>query len=142
VETALNEEDSQHLLDLIRGMRSRGITCIMISHKLNDIEAIADAITIIRDGQTVETLDVRKGAVDEDRIIRGMVGRSLESRFPEHTPSFGEKFFEVKGWTVAHPQVPERRVCKGAEFFVRRGEIVGFAGLMRSGRTERHCHIN
>ncbi|WP_460935042.1 multiple monosaccharide ABC transporter ATP-binding protein [Phycicoccus ginsengisoli] len=133
---ALNEDDSRHLLDLIRGLQQRGITCIMISHKLNEIEAIADAITIIRDGQTVETLDVRAGAVDEDRIIRGMVGRSLESRFPEHTPHIGETFFEVRDWTVAHPSVPDRLVAKGSDFFVRKGEIVGFAGLMGSGRTE------
>ncbi|WP_310153151.1 multiple monosaccharide ABC transporter ATP-binding protein [Phycicoccus sp. 3266] len=133
---ALNEDDSRHLLDLIRGLQQRGITCIMISHKLNEIEAIADAITIIRDGQTVETIDVREGAVDEDRIIRGMVGRSLESRFPDHTPNIGETFFEVRDWTVAHPNVPDRLVAKGSDFFVRRGEIVGFAGLMGSGRTE------
>ena len=133
---ALNEEDSRHLLDLIRGLQGRGITCIMISHKLNEIEAIADAITIIRDGKTVETLDVRDGRVDEDRIIRGMVGRSLESRFPEHTPAIGETLFEVEDWTVAHPQIPDRLVAKGSSFFVRRGEIVGFAGLMGSGRTE------
>jgi putative multiple sugar transport system ATP-binding protein len=133
---ALNEEDSRHLLDLIRGLQSRGITCIMISHKLNEIEAIADAITIIRDGRTVETLHVREGAVDEDRIIRGMVGRSLESRFPDHTPDIGETFFEVRDWTVAHPEVSDRLVAKSSDFFVRRGEIVGFAGLMGSGRTE------
>ena len=134
---ALNEEDSRHLLDIIRGLRERGITCIMISHKLNEIEAIADAITIIRDGRTVETIDVRAGdPVDEDRIIRGMVGRSLESRFPEHTPKIGETFFEVEHWTVAHPVIPDRLVAKDSSFYVRRGEIVGFAGLMGSGRTE------
>ena len=133
---ALNEEDSRHLLGLIRGLQARGITCIMISHKLNEIEEIADAITIIRDGKTVETIDARAGEVDEDRIIRGMVGRSLESRFPEHTPHIGETFFEVSDWTVGHPDIPERMVAKGSEFFVRRGEIVGFAGLMGSGRTE------
>jgi len=133
---ALNEADSAHLLDLIRGLQGKGITSIMISHKLNEIEAIADAITIIRDGRTVETIDVRADGVDEDRIIRGMVGRSLESRFPDHTPSIGETLFEVSGWTVGHPQVPERLVCKDSEFFVRRGEIVGFAGLMGAGRTE------
>lgn len=133
---ALNEEDSRHLLDLIRGLQSKGITSIMISHKLNEIEAIADAITIIRDGETVETLDVRDGAVDEDRIIRGMVGRSLESRFPDHTPEIGEVMFEIKNWTVGHPQISDRLVAKQSEFFVRRGEIVGFAGLMGSGRTE------
>ncbi len=133
---ALNEGDSQHLLDLITGLRSKGVTCIMISHKLNEIEQIADAITIIRDGLSIETLRVQEDGVDENRIIRGMVGRDLESRFPEHTPDLGETFFEVRDWTVQHPSVPDRLVCKGSSFTVRRGEIVGFAGLMGAGRTE------
>ncbi|MCD5348236.1 sugar ABC transporter ATP-binding protein [Agromyces sp. H3Y2-19a] len=133
---ALNEDDSEHLLDLIRGLKGKGITSIMISHKLNEIEEIADEITIIRDGHTIETLDVKAGGVDEDRIIRGMVGRSLESRFPDRTPHIGDVFFEVKDWTIQHPQVPERLVAKGSSFNVRRGEIVGLAGLMGAGRTE------
>ena len=133
---ALNEGESQHLLELITGLKSRGVTSIMISHKLNEIEQIADTITIIRDGKVVETLDVRAGGVDEDRIIRGMVGRSLESRFPERKPDIGETLFEVKDWTVRHPVNAERLVCKQESFFVRRGEIVGFAGLMGAGRTE------
>ncbi|WP_299167378.1 multiple monosaccharide ABC transporter ATP-binding protein [uncultured Arthrobacter sp.] len=133
---ALNESDSQHLLDLMSGLRSKGISCIMISHKLNEIEQIADSITIIRDGKAIETLHVKNDGVDEDRIIRGMVGRSLESRFPEHTPDIGEVFFEVRNWTVAHPRVADRLVCKNASFTVKRGEVVGFAGLMGAGRTE------
>ncbi|WP_247828402.1 multiple monosaccharide ABC transporter ATP-binding protein [Arthrobacter antioxidans] len=133
---ALNESDSQHLLDLMAGLRSKNISCIMISHKLNEIEQIADSITIIRDGRSIETLHVKEDGVDEDRIIRGMVGRSLESRFPDHTPTIGETFFEVRNWTVGHPTVPDRLVCKNSSFKVRRGEIVGFAGLMGAGRTE------
>ena len=133
---ALNESDSQHLLDLLLGLKGKGITSIIISHKLNEIEQIADSITIIRDGKSIETLDVKADGVNEDRIIKGMVGRSLESRFPDHTPNIGEVFFEVKDWTVAHPQIEDRLVCKGSNFFVRRGEIVGFAGLMGAGRTE------
>ena len=133
---ALNEDDSQHLLDLILSLKGKGITSIIISHKLNEIEQIADSITIIRDGRTVETLDVGTGSVDEDRIIRGMVGRSLESRFPDRTPHIGEVFFEVRDWTVRHPQVPERLVVKHSNLYVRRGEIVGIAGLMGAGRTE------
>ena len=132
---ALNQGDSQHLLDIIAGLRAKGVTCVMISHKLNEIEQIADAITIIRDGKSIETLQVKDG-VDEDRIIRGMVGRELESRFPDHAPQIGETFFEVRDWTVRHPTVPDRLVCKGSSFTVRRGEIVGFAGLMGAGRTE------
>ncbi len=133
---ALNESDSQHLLDLILGLKAKGITSIIISHKLNEIEQIADSITIIRDGKSIETLDVKKDGVDEDRIIKGMVGRTLESRFPDHTPKIGEVFFEVKNWTVGHPAVQDRLVCKNSSFYVRRGEIVGFAGLMGAGRTE------
>ncbi|MGC3952710.1 MAG: sugar ABC transporter ATP-binding protein [Propionicimonas sp.] len=134
--SALNEEDSENLLNILRQLKSRGLTSIMISHKLNEIADIADSITIIRDGHTIESLDVTAGDVDEDRIIRGMVGRALESRFPEHTSTIGEKFFEVRDWTVEHPQVPGRLVCKHSNFYVRRGEIVGFAGLMGAGRTE------
>ncbi|HEX7806190.1 MAG TPA: multiple monosaccharide ABC transporter ATP-binding protein [Cellulomonas sp.] len=133
---ALNAADSQHLLDLIVGLRSRGIASIIISHKLDELEQVADSITILRDGRLVETLDKEIDGVNEDRIIRGMVGRSLENRFPDHTPNIGEVFFEVKDWTVEHPQIAERLVCKGSSFSVRRGEIVGFAGLMGAGRTE------
>jgi putative multiple sugar transport system ATP-binding protein len=133
---ALNETDSQHLLDLLRGFRERGITSIIISHKLNEIEAVADTITILRDGRTIESLDVKADGVDEDRIVRGMVGRELSSRFPDHVPGIGEVFFEVRDWTVRHPSSDDRLVCKASSFNVRRGEIVGFAGLMGAGRTE------
>ena len=133
---ALNEADSQHLLDLILGLKGRGIASIMISHKLNEIEQISDSITILRDGKTIETLNVRADGVDEDRIIRGMVGRTLENRFPDRTADIGEVFFEVKNWTVQHPLTAERLVVKNSSFVVRRGEVVGFAGLMGAGRTE------
>ena len=133
---ALNDDDSQHLLDLLKGLQGKGITSIMISHKLNEIERVADEITIIRDGKTVETLDVSTGEIDEDRIIRGMVGRDLEHRFPDHTPQIGEVMFEVSDWTVMHPQDHSRVVIKDANLTVRAGEIVGIAGLMGAGRTE------
>ncbi|MCL2317402.1 MAG: ATP-binding cassette domain-containing protein [Actinomycetia bacterium] len=134
--SALNEDDSANLLDILRGLKAKGLTSIMISHKLNEIAAIADAITVIRDGRVVEHIDVTAGRVDEDRIIRGMVGRDLSSRFPDHTPHIGEVFFEVRDWTVEHPQIPGKLVCNHESFYVRRGEIVGFAGLMGAGRTE------
>ena len=133
---ALNDADSQHLLDLLKGLQGKGVTSIMISHKLNEIEQIADEITIIRDGRSIETLDISQGAVDEDRIIRGMVGRDLENRFPHHTPSIGEVMFEVRDWTVMHPQDHGRTVIARANVSVRQGEIVGIAGLMGAGRTE------
>jgi putative multiple sugar transport system ATP-binding protein len=133
---ALNDDDSQHLLDLLKDLQLKGITSIMISHKLNEIEQIADEITILRDGRTIETLAVAEDRVDEDRIIRGMVGRDIEHRFPEHEPEIGDVLLEVRNWTVMHPLDGSRAVIKNVNLTVNRGEIVGIAGLMGAGRTE------
>ncbi|MER7369019.1 multiple monosaccharide ABC transporter ATP-binding protein [Nonomuraea wenchangensis] len=133
---ALNDDDSAHLLDLLRGLREEGITCVIISHKLNEVIAIADSVTIIRDGRTIETLDMAADAVTEDRIISGMVGRALDNRFPPHESSIGEEVLRIEDWTVHSPSQPGRKVVDGAGLTVRRGEIVGLAGLMGAGRTE------
>jgi putative multiple sugar transport system ATP-binding protein len=134
---ALNDDDSAHLLDLLRGLKARGITCVIISHKLNEIEAIADSLTILRDGRTIETLDMKADAVTENRIISGMVGRDLEHRFPpRHSSSAGEEALRIEDWTVHSPSQPDRAVVSGANLVLRRGEIVGLAGLMGAGRTE------
>ena len=120
----------------MRDLKSKDITCIMISHKLNEIAAISDAVTVIRDGRTVETYPVEAGHVDEDRIISSMVGRAIENRYPPHESHPGEIVFEVSDWCVEDPNVPGRMVCKNSSFHVRAGEVVGFAGLMGAGRTE------
>lgn len=134
--SALNEEDSANLLNLMRDLKTRDITCIMISHKINEIAAVSDAVTVIRDGHTVETYSVEAGHVDEDHIIRSMVGRSIANRYPTHESNPGEVIFEVSDWCVEDPNIPGRQICKNSSFFVRAGEIVGFAGLMGAGRTE------
>jgi len=133
---ALNDEDSAHLLDLIRGLRDEGITSVIISHKLNEIKAIADSTTILRDGRTVATLDMRNDDVSEERIIAGMVGRDLEHRFPDHEPKIGDEVLRIEDWTVHSPTQHGRVVVSGANLRLRRGEIVGLAGLMGAGRTE------
>jgi putative multiple sugar transport system ATP-binding protein len=132
---ALNDTDSAHLLGLLRQLRSEGMTSIMISHKLNEIEAIADTTTIIRDGRTIESFPMAGEAVSQERIIRGMVGRDLDSRFPDRTSNPGDEVLRVEGWTVRHPQ-QDRLVVDGAGFSVRAGEVIGIAGLMGAGRTE------
>ncbi|MCI1635376.1 sugar ABC transporter ATP-binding protein [Bifidobacterium sp.] len=134
--SALNEEDSANLLNLMRSLRSKGITCIMISHKLNEIAEISDAITVIRDGKTVGEIAVENGHVDEDTIIKAMVGRSLDNRYPTHESKVGDVIFKVSDWTVEDPNVPGRLLCDHINFEIRAGEIVGFAGLMGAGRTE------
>ncbi|MFD4659411.1 multiple monosaccharide ABC transporter ATP-binding protein [Kitasatospora sp. NPDC058444] len=133
---ALNDEDSRKLLDLILALKAQGISCIIISHKLNEIARVADSVTILRDGRTIETIAIGPGGISEDRIIRGMVGRDLEHRYPERTPKIGEVAFEVEDWSVRHPIDQQRTVVDGASLNVRRGEIVGIAGLMGAGRTE------
>ncbi|WP_434995765.1 multiple monosaccharide ABC transporter ATP-binding protein [Arthrobacter sp. Ld5] len=133
---ALNDEDSAHLLGLVKGLRDEGITCIIISHKLNEIREIADSVTILRDGRTIETLSLHDGSVTEERIIRGMVGRDMESRYPDRTPSIGEEVLRVEDWTVHHPQETGRVIVDAANLSVRAGEVVGVAGLMGAGRTE------
>ncbi|MCX7520807.1 sugar ABC transporter ATP-binding protein [Microbacterium sp. STN6] len=133
---ALNDDDSAHLLDLIKHLQEQGITSIIISHKLNEIKAIADDVTIIRDGKAIETLDMVADEITEDRIIKGMVGRDLEHRYPDHTPHIGDELLRVEDWSVYHPLDRERQVVKDANIMVRAGEIVGIAGLMGAGRTE------
>lgn len=132
---ALNEDDSKNLLQLLLKFKSQGITCIIISHKLNEVMAVADKVTIIRDGQSIETLEKGEG-LTEDTIIKAMVGRSLDNRYPDYAPSIGETFFEVKNWDVFHPIHSDRQVIKNANFSIKRGEIIGIAGLMGAGRTE------
>ena len=135
--SALNDEDSLNLLNLLKKFRDeRGVTCIMISHKLNEIAYVADKITILRDGSTIETLDNTHGQVAESRIIKGMVGREMVDRFPKRVPDIGEKALEIENWTVFHPLYTERKVVDNVSINVRRGEVVGIAGLIGAGRTE------
>ncbi|HIZ35730.1 MAG TPA: sugar ABC transporter ATP-binding protein [Candidatus Ruania gallistercoris] len=133
---ALNDNDSEHLLGLIRELQTRGITSIIISHKLAEIAEIADRTTILRDGQTIETIDMSGPDATQDRIIRGMVGRDLSHRFPERTPQIGEEVLRVEDWTAYHPTQAGRLMVNSVSLNVRAGEVVGIAGLMGAGRTE------
>lgn len=133
---ALNDDDSDHLLQLLQTLnKEQGMTCILISHKIHEVIKIADSITVLRDGKTIETLD-NSEHVSEGRIIKGMVGRELTDRFPKHTPRIGEIGFEIKNWVVHDPLNEERVVINNVNMYFRKGEIVGLAGLMGAGRTE------
>ena len=133
---SLNEKDSDALLKLLTEFRMQGLTSIIISHKLNEIKKVADQITILRDGGTVETLDCHGQDISEDRIIKGMVGRDMEDRYPPREPRIGETLLEVKNWNVYHQQHRDRQFLHDVSFSVRAGEVVGIAGLMGAGRTE------
>jgi putative multiple sugar transport system ATP-binding protein len=140
--SALNEHDSEHLLQILRELRDQhNISSVLISHKLNEVAEVADTITILRDGKTIETLEVErdpegKASISEDRIIKGMVGREITERFPKRNNPIGEKVFEVRDWTVYNPDDPERKKLDKVHITVRAGEVVGLAGLVGAGRTE------
>ena len=133
---SLNENDSQALLDLLLEFKAQGMTMIMISHKLNEIARVADSVTVLRDGSTVRSMDCVDAPINEDEIIRHMVGREMADRYPHREPKIGETVFEVRDWTVFHEQHADRKFIKGVNFHVRAGEILGIAGLMGAGRTE------
>lgn len=134
---ALNDEESAKLLEIMLDLKKQGITSIIISHKLNEISYVADSITVIRDGHTIETLEKGKDEFTEDRIIKGMVGRELTNRYPKREGvKIGKTVFELKNWNVYHPDDPERQMLKDININVKAGEVVGLAGLMGAGRTE------
>lgn len=136
---ALNDEESKKLLDIMLDLKKHGITCIIISHKLNELSYVSDAITVIRDGKTIETLVKGVDDFSEDRIIKGMVGRELTNRYPERKREdcpIGDVIMEVNNWNVYHPDDADRQMIKNVSINVRAGEVVGLAGLMGAGRTE------
>lgn len=134
--SSLNESDSQALLNLMLEFKKQGMTMIIITHKLNEVAYVADKITVIRDGATIETLDKSKDTFTEDRIIQGMVGRELTNRFPSRESNIGEVALEVKNWTVYHQVYSDRKVVNNVSFHVKKGEVLGISGLMGAGRTE------
>lgn len=133
---SLNEEESNNLLNLLLDLKKEGITSILISHKLKEITKVADTITVIRDGSTIMTLDKDKDDISEDNIIRGMVGRKLTERYPKRVPKIGDVAFSVQNWNVFDPLIADRQIIHNVSFNVRKGEILGFSGLMGAGRTE------
>ncbi|MFJ1308926.1 sugar ABC transporter ATP-binding protein GguA [Agrobacterium sp. P15N1-A] len=133
---SLNESDSEALLNLLMEFRKQGMTSIIITHKLNEVRKVADQITVLRDGMTVKTLDCHQEEISEDVIIRNMVGRDLEDRYPPRDVPIGETILEVKNWNAYHQQHRDRQVLHDINVTVRKGEVVGIAGLMGAGRTE------
>ncbi len=139
---ALNEEESEKLLKLLDDLRREGITCILISHKLKEVCTISDDITILRDGKTIETFENDRTLSMEDRIVKGMVGREIGNRYPKRDfNKNSEIVLEVKNWNVYNPYIPSKKVIDNVNFNLKRGEILGFAGLMGAGRTELFMSI-
>jgi putative multiple sugar transport system ATP-binding protein len=134
--SALNEDDCQNLFSLLRDLKTQGVTSVLISHKLKEVISVADTVTVLRDGQTICTLDAKKGEVSEVALIKNMVGREIDNIYPKRESRItDEVILEVRNWNAYSPALG-RAVLKDVNFNVKKGEIVGFAGLMGSGRTE------
>ncbi len=131
---ALTESEVATLMGILRRLKAGGVTCIYISHKINEIFQIADTVTILRDGETISTKPICD--TSENEVISMMVGRQLSERFPRVEHNSGDVVLEVKNFNVYDPDNPERKLVENAEFNVRCGEILGIAGLMGAGRTE------
>ncbi len=134
--SSLNDDESEKLLKLILELKHDGMTCIMISHKLDEVLKVADSITVLRDGKSICSYDTHKEEVTKAMIIKGMVGRELTNMYPEKTSRIGDTVFEVKNWTVYHPEYHNMKVVNNASFDLRKGEILAFCGPMGAGRTE------
>ena len=132
---ALNDKDSESLLQLLLELKKEGITSILISHKLNELLRVADNITVLRDGATIKSMK-NDGSINEDDIIRSMVGRELTNRYPIHESKIGEVVFQVKDWNVYDPIIDDKKIIKDVNINIKKGEIVGLSGLMGAGRTE------
>lgn len=133
--SALNDNDADHLLEILKNLKKEGMTSIIISHKLDEVRKIADRITIIRDGNVIETLN-KDDDISQERIIRGMVGRDIPDIFPKRKSTPSEIMFETRAWNAFDPLDPNKQILFDVEIKVKKGEIVGLAGLMGSGRTE------
>ena len=134
--SALNETDSENLLDLLRELKQQGVSSILISHKLQEVISIADTVTVLRDGQSITTLDASKNEINRDVLIKNMVGRSIENIYPEREKKEpGEIIFEIRDWNAYDPNLG-REILKDINIKVRKGEVVGITGLMGAGRTE------
>lgn len=133
--SALTHGEAAHLFQVVRKLRADGGTIIFISHKLDEIAALADRSTVLRDGQVVAELG--PGEFDASRLIAAMVGRKIENLFPsrDSVPA-ADEVLRVEGLTVPHPHRASRNVVEDISFSLRRGEILGLAGLVGSGRSE------
>ncbi len=137
--SALTAAETQTLLELVKEFKSRGMACVYISHKLDEVAEIADTVTVIRDGTHVGTLPMAE--LDTNKIITMMVGREMKNLFPREEHAIGEVIFEAKNITCWDTTNPDRKMVDDVSFQLRAGEILGVAGLVGAGRTELACKL-
>lgn len=131
---ALTDAEVETLFEILNKLRARGVAMVYISHKLNEVFQISDRITVLRDGKTVGTNPTREWS--ESQVIARMVGREVGDIFPAVDHEQGDRLFEVRNMSVWDPSVPGKKLVDNVSFSVRRGEVLGIAGLMGAGRSD------
>jgi D-xylose transport system ATP-binding protein len=132
--SSLTNNEREYLFNIIKELRASGLSCIYISHKIEEVLEISDRITIMRDGKIIETLN--KNEFDINRVIRMMVGRNLDNRYPRRTVIPGKDVMRVKNLTVMHKFIKGRKIIDDVSFSLREREVLGIAGLVGAGRSE------
>lgn len=132
--TALTDSEINVLMNLLDKLRAEGISCIYISHKLDEIYRICDSVLVLRDGQTISHKQIDE--VDEQTLIEEMVGRKVENLYPKPTPNIGGEIFRVENLSVPHPNIKGKNIIENVSFSLNKGEILGIGGLVGAGRSE------
>lgn len=132
--SALSEIEIDKLMDILVTLKEHGVTCIYITHKLEEFFRTTDNVTVLRDGKTIVTQPTRE--LNQEKLVKHMVGREMKERFPQSNRQPGEIIFEVENLVASDPNDTGRKILNGVSFDLRKGEILGIAGLMGSGRTE------
>ena len=132
--TALSQDDVAKLFEIVDLLKKRGIAIVFVTHKLEEIFELTDRVTVLRDGKLIDTF--AKSEYDRDTIISAMVGRKITNLYPERECEIGDELLRVEGLTVNHPKIADKLLIDDVSFSVRRGEVIGLAGLVGAGRTE------
>lgn len=131
---SLTETESATLFQIMLNLKKQGYTCVLISHKLDEVFAHSDRIIVMRDGKVINSHN--RGEFDQSRIIAEMVGRKMDNLYPKCIVPVGEVIMEVRDFSVPHPQNPKKKIVENVSFSVRKGEILGIGGLVGAGRSE------
>lgn len=132
--SALTNNQVDLLMNFLEEMRSHGVSCLFITHKLEEVYRVCDRVTVMRDGQVVFTENVAD--VKEEALIEGMIGRKIDNMYAPSSGEFGEEVLRVENLSVPHPTYPKKNIVENINFSLRRGEILGIGGLVGAGRSE------
>lgn len=132
--SSLTLDEVENLFKILKKLKEKGTSIIFVTHKLEEIMGVTDSVTILRDGHNI--CSYSKEEYNKDNIITGMVGRQITNLYPKRDTQIGEEIFRVENLTIEHPRIENRNIVENVSFSLRKGEVLGIAGLIGAGRTE------